>query len=451
MWTILKNLRTTRHRLLSTFVPEPEEPCIITSIPGPATCAMKGELENFQASPKLPLLTTTKCATCANEGAITAMMKAYQNQERSGCVSDVSLKTAINNQHPGSPDLSILSFKGSDHGCETMGALSMSHSNAEDKVDVTAFDWPIAQFPRYKHPLNEFECYNKHQDKKCLQSVRELLSTSKENGSPIAGVMVEPIQNKGTYEASADFFRDLQEICKENGCFLCMDETKTCCGVTGTLWCHEQFGLKCPPDVVTFGNQAQLSGYFHSEELCSQGNCACCGDPTKMLAFERILKTIDIDSLLCNVQHAGEILHRHITQLEMEYFPLIDSVRGKGVFIAFNAQNEQVRDDLVERLRGRGMLVDTFGHKTISLRPSLTFNLKHVELFAQILAEVLDDAVAFSSSNPCVKWPEIKKPCQKKKKQCPRGTERDRCSKEKHKKPLCTDKCTPKKKKPCDD
>lgn len=40
------------------------------------------------------------------------------------------------------------------------------------QVDVPAFDWPMAPFPRYKYPLEENADYNKKQDDACLEKVR---------------------------------------------------------------------------------------------------------------------------------------------------------------------------------------------------------------------------------------------------------------------------------------
>lgn len=64
------------------------------------------------------------------------------------------------NLGPGCPDLSILSFKGAFHG-RTFGALSTTHSKPIHKLDIPTFDWPIANFPRYKYLCaRDFNTYN---------------------------------------------------------------------------------------------------------------------------------------------------------------------------------------------------------------------------------------------------------------------------------------------------
>lgn len=85
--------------------------------------------------------------------------------------------------------------------------------------------------------------------------------------SPIVGMVIEPVQNECTRQASPEFFQGLQDLSNKYGIFLVFDESKTGCGVTGKFWCHEHFNLTCPADAVTFGTKTQIAGYFHSAQL----------------------------------------------------------------------------------------------------------------------------------------------------------------------------------------
>lgn len=46
--------------------------------------------------------------------------------------------------------------------------LSTTHSKAIHKLDIPAFDWPIASFPRYRYPLEENVRENAEEDARCL-------------------------------------------------------------------------------------------------------------------------------------------------------------------------------------------------------------------------------------------------------------------------------------------
>nr|NVI72078.1 putative 4-aminobutyrate aminotransferase, mitochondrial-like protein [Cucujiformia] len=206
---------------------------------------------------------------CSNENAYKNIFIRYQKNQRGGDIrfTEEEEKSCMINMPPGSPKLSLLSFHGAFHG-RTFGALSTTHSKAIHKLDIPAFDWPIAPFPHYKYPLEENVRENENEDQRCLEEVQDLFEKYKGKCIPVAGVIIEPIQSEGgDNEASPKFFQGLQNITKENGAALLLDEVQTGCGATGKMWCHEHFNLKSPPDVVTFSKKMLIGGYFHTEDM----------------------------------------------------------------------------------------------------------------------------------------------------------------------------------------
>ena len=84
-------------------------------------------------------------------------------------------------------------------------------------MDVPAFDWPIAPFPRLRYPLESNTESNAAEERRCLAAVEALFERDRKDSpkdSPpgtIAAVIVEPIQAEGgDNSASAQFFRSLQ-------------------------------------------------------------------------------------------------------------------------------------------------------------------------------------------------------------------------------------------------
>ena len=134
------------------------------------------------------------------------------------------LDSSLENKAPGSPPLSILSFKGGFHG-RTFGALSCTHSKPIHKLDVPAFDWPIATYPKYKFPLNENTTHNEEVDRKCLGEIQDLIEQYGKKGSPVAGLIIEPIQGEGgDNHGSVKFFQQLRKLCTKNGVAFIVDE-----------------------------------------------------------------------------------------------------------------------------------------------------------------------------------------------------------------------------------
>jgi len=76
----------------------------------------------------------------------------------------------MTNSAPGSPNIGVLSFNGSFHG-RMLGALSCTRTKAIHKLDMPAFDWPSADPPAYKYPLEEHEEYNREAERISLAHV----------------------------------------------------------------------------------------------------------------------------------------------------------------------------------------------------------------------------------------------------------------------------------------
>ncbi|CAG9771088.1 unnamed protein product [Ceutorhynchus assimilis] len=183
----------------------------------------------LNVSPGMPQVMTMMCGSCSNENAYKALFLSYRARERGENVdfSELEMSTCMVNQPPGAPHLSLLSFHGAFHG-RTIGTLATTHSKAIHKLDVPSFDWPIAHFPQYKYPLEDYVKENQTQDQKCLAEVEDLIEEYKKKGVPVAGIIVEPIQSEGgDNEASPEFFQGLQRIGKKHGAGLLIDEVQT--------------------------------------------------------------------------------------------------------------------------------------------------------------------------------------------------------------------------------
>lgn len=153
-------------------------------------------------------------------------------------------------------------------------------------------------------------------------------------------------------------FSGLQRITKKYGSALLIDEVQTGGGPTGKFWCHEHFNLESPPDVVTFSKKMQLGGYFHTDSLkpaqAYRVFNTWMGDPGKVLLLEGILKVIQRDNLLANVEKTGKYLKQGLLDMEKEFPDILNSVRGRGTFLAVNCVNSTVRDNVISKLKQNG-------------------------------------------------------------------------------------------------
>jgi len=347
------------------------------------------------APPGLKTITTMACGSCSNENAYKQIFMSYRSRQRGhDNFSQEELDSCMINEEPGSPKLTLLSFHGAFHG-RTMGCLTTTHSKAIHKLDVPALDWPIAKFPLYKYPLEEHTRENEEEDRMCLEQVEDLIHQYNAKGTPVCGIVIEPIQAEGgDNHASNSFFQQLQQISKRTDAALLIDEVQTGGGPTGKMWCHEHFDLPEAPDFVTFSKKMLTGGYYMKEEFRPSHGYRIyntwMGEPSKIIVLEEVVKVIKRDNLLENTKNVGEILMKEITTLQDKFPHLINSTRGKGTFMAFNGKDPATRDKIISNLKALGIHSGGCGEQAVRLRPALIFQPHHAEIFLDKLETVLE-------------------------------------------------------------
>lgn len=330
----------------------------------------------------------------ANEVAYKAAFMYKRGQERgyNTPFSKEELTSTMVNHKPGSPELSILSFESAFHG-RLFGSLSTTRSKPIHKLDIPAFDWPKASFPSLKYPLEKYEKENAEEEARCLAEVEKILKTYY---LPVAAIIVEPIQSEGgDNHASPEFFKGLQRLCKENKALFIVDEVQTGVGATGKFWAHEHWNLPSPPDMMTFSKKAQAAGYFYSNpeilpNLPYRQFNTWCGDTSKALVAQAIFQEVIKNDLVGQTARVGDYLYAKLESLAEKFPTKISSLRGKGqgTFIAWDMETPESRDTFLKTCRENGLNIGGCGPQSVRLRPALTFEEKHADVFIQLLEKV---------------------------------------------------------------
>jgi 4-aminobutyrate aminotransferase/(S)-3-amino-2-methylpropionate transaminase len=348
----------------------------------------------LKVAPKgLDQVFTAMAGSDANETAYKAAFMWRRQQERGSAAVDFSseeISSSMLNQAPGSPQLSILSFKYGFHG-RLFGSLSTTRSKPIHKVDIPAFDWPQAPFPLLKYPLEDHVSENKAIEAEALAEVERLITTYH---LPPVAVVVEPIQSEGgDNHASPEFFRGLRALTKKHNVLLIVDEVQTGVGATGKFWAHDHWNLETPPDMVTFSKKAQTAGYyFGNPELrpnkpYRQFN-TWMGDPARALLFRAIIKEIERLDLVSNTAKVGDYLYGEMEGLAKKYPGEFKNLRGKGqgTFIAFDNSK---RDEFLKKAKTVGVNIGGSGETAVRLRPMLIFQKHHADLLLDRLEKIV--------------------------------------------------------------
>ncbi len=141
-----------------------------------------------------------------------------------------------------------------------------------------------------------------------------------------------------------------------------MDEVQTGGGPSGRYWCHDHFHLDQPADFVTFSKKMLTGGYYSLPEFRPQHGYRIfntwMGEPSKVLLLERVIEVIKRDKLLDNVQAAGKRLMDGLKDLSLRYPQNVRNHRGVGTFCAFDCSSVEKRDEIVAKLKEKGISDD---------------------------------------------------------------------------------------------
>src|SRR5215469_18322417 len=161
----------------------------------------------------------------------------------------------------------------------------------------------------------------------------------------VAAFIVEPIQGKGVYCATPQYWRAAQQLCRQYGTLLVIDEVQTGVGRTGKFFCHEHWGLE--PDIITISKA--LSGGFipigamlttdkifasvyDSMEDALKHSTTFGRNQLAMVAALATLAAFDDEDIVGNVTRTGDLLREALAPLVQRY-ELLRSVRGMGLMI----------------------------------------------------------------------------------------------------------------------
>jgi ornithine--oxo-acid transaminase len=241
----------------------------------------------------------------------------------------------------------------------------------------------------------------------------------------VAAFVVEPIQGKGVYCASPEYWRAAQALCRRYGTLLVTDEVQTGVGRTGKFFCHEHWGLE--PDIITIskalsGGFVPIGAMLTSEKVFSSVHDSM-EDALKhsstfgrnqlaMVAALATLAAFDDEDILARAERTGADLEAKLRALAARY-DLIHDIRGLGLMIGIEFgmpadRSAARRFRTLERLRTgmfSQMVVVPLFHRhriitqvaadnvnIVKLLPPLISGPEEVDYFVQALDDVLADA-----------------------------------------------------------
>ena len=277
----------------------------------------------------------------------------------------------------------ILHFNQAFHG-RSGYTMSLTNTDPNKTALYPKFDWPRVSNPYIVFPIQKnLEDLIERENK----SIREIKQAFVNNPDDIAAIIIEPIQGEGgDNHFRPEFLQQLREIANEEDALLIFDEVQTGVGLTGTMWAHEQLGVK--PDILAFGKKMQVCGILATNRVdevpdnvfrvSSRINSTWGGSLTDMVRATRYLEIIQEDNILDNVKNTGNALQSLLHELQQEFPMIISNCRGRGLFSAFDFPDVQTRKKCLHNCLDRGLIILACGEKSVRFRPALTLQIKEL-------------------------------------------------------------------------
>jgi acetylornithine/N-succinyldiaminopimelate aminotransferase len=208
-------------------------------------------------------------------------------------------------------------------------------------------------------------------------------------------MLVEPIQAEGGIVVPPEgYLAGLRRLCNETGTLLILDEVQTGVGRTGTFLAHEADGVS--PDIATvakgLAGGVPIGAMLCTEEVArgfTPGTHASTfgGNPLACAAALCVLDVLDENRLLDRCREMGEVLRAGLLRVAQKHPDRCLGVRGRGLLLGLVLAGEAL--PLVDRCRGRGLLVSVVGNTVVRFAPPLIAGKAEIDEALSIMEAAL--------------------------------------------------------------
>ena len=220
-----------------------------------------------------------------------------------------------------------------------------------------------------------------------------------------AAVLLEPIQGEGGVNVPPEeYLPAAREACDEQGALLILDEVQTGLGRTGTMFAAEQSGVA--PDLLCLAKAlgggvmplGALVGtaevwqplaenpWLHTATFGSPG-----GNPMACAAGLAAIRAIRDENLPARAAELGSKMLADLQAVAAEFPQVIAEVRGKGLLLGVEFQNEDVAGICISGMARRRVIVGYYlsNPGVFRFEPPLIVEPEHIDRAVQAFRESL--------------------------------------------------------------
>lgn len=272
----------------------------------------------------------------------------------------------------------IIHFEQAFHG---RSGYTLSLTNTADSRKYQyfpKFNWPRVTPPKLSFPITD-DVLMDVKEKEAF-AIAQIEQVCRQYNGDIAALIIEPIQGEGgDNHFRKEFFTALRKLADQHEFLFICDEIQTGMGITGKMWAMEHTDVM--PDIISFGKKSQVCGIFASDRInevsnhvfeeSSRINSTFGGNLVDMVRSQCFLEIIEEENLLDHTTKMGDIMVRGLIEIAKKKQDKMFNIRGKGMFIAFDLENDKERCDTLATMKKNGLYALQCGEKSIRLRGML--------------------------------------------------------------------------------
>jgi len=210
-----------------------------------------------------------------------------------------------------------------------------------------------------------------------------------------AAIMLEPMQGEGgVTPGNAEYLKAVRALCDELGILLIFDEVQTGVCRTGSLYCHQQYGVI--PDIMTsakgLGCGFPIGAVLASEKVANKiskgdhgstfgGNTFACA---VSLSAMRYMIDNDFSAV---AKEKGAYLMNALKAIKSDK---IVEVRGMGMLIGIQLPSDFPAGALMGKLLAHGFVAGTASGNVLRLAPPLVISYEEMDAFVAALKTELE-------------------------------------------------------------
>ena len=211
-----------------------------------------------------------------------------------------------------------------------------------------------------------------------------------------AAVLLEIIQGEGGVRPlTDDYLAAVQELCRERGLLLMVDEVQTGMGRSGKFWAHQHAALR--PDVLTT-SKALANGLPMGAMLCTDeaalgfepGSHATTfgGGPVVSMVAAKVVDILLRDDLPGRAASLGGLAQGLFREVQAAHPDKITDVRGRGLMLGIELSFPG--QDVWRKLLEAGFVLNLTQDRVLRLLPPLVVTEAELRRFSQALSEILE-------------------------------------------------------------